>query len=98
MSNKWTKQLQAYEDAVDYSYDSFAPENCFFTPSPYFNWIFANKSNGIPKNSSVLFFSEPKAGKSLSIYALIKEMQARDPDGISIYFNTEMRGALQHTA
>ncbi len=96
MSNKWKKQLEAYEDAVKYDYDSFASENCLYTPSPYFNWIFANKSNGIPKNSSVLFFSEPKAGKSLSIYAIIAEMQKRDPEGIAIYFNTELRGQLQH--
>lgn len=96
MANKWLKQLKAYDDTVDYEYDSFAPENCLYTPSPYFNWIFANKSNGIPKNASVLFFSEPKAGKSLSIYALIMEMQKRDPEGIAIYFNTEMRGQLQH--
>jgi len=98
MANKWMKQLAAYEDAVNHEYDSFAPENCLYTPSPYFNWIFANKANGVPKNSSILFFSEPKAGKSLSIYALIREMQARDPEGIAIYFNTEMRGALQKDA
>lgn len=98
MANKWTKQLQSYEDAVDYNYDSFAEENCLFTPSPYFNWITSNKSNGFPKNSSILFFSEPKAGKSLSIYAMIKEMQARDPEGIAIYFNTEIRGQLQFSA
>jgi RecA/RadA recombinase len=95
MANKWLKQLKQYEDAVKFEYDSFAPENCLYTPSPYFNWIFANKSNGIPKNSSVLFFSEPKAGKSLSIYAMVMEMQKRDPEGIAIYFNTELRGALQ---
>ena len=98
MANKWLKQLQAYDDVVDYEYDSFAPENCLYTPSPYFNWIFANKANGVPKNASILFFSEPKAGKSLSIYAMIKEMQTRDPEGISIYFNTELRGQLQHQA
>lgn len=96
MANKWLKQLQAFDDAVDYEYDSFAPENSFFTPSPYFNWIFANKANGIPKNASVLFFSEPKAGKSLAIYAMIMEMQKRDPNAIAIYFNTELRGQLQH--
>lgn len=98
MGNKWLKQLQAYDDTVDYNYDSFAQENCLYTPSPYFNWIFSNKANGAPKNSSILFFSEPKAGKSLSIYAMIKEMQARDPEGISIYFNTECRGQLQYEA
>lgn len=98
MANKWLKQLKSYDDTVKYDYDSFAEENCLFTPSPYFNWIFGNKSNGIPKNSSILFFSEPKAGKSLSIYAMIAEMQKRDPEGISIYFNTELRGQLQHEA
>ena len=96
MANKWLKQLKAYDDAVDYEYDSFAAENCLYTPSPYFNWIFANKSNGIPKNSSVLLLSEQKAGKSLSCYAIVAEMQKRDPEGIAIYFNTELRGALQH--
>ncbi len=93
--NKWLKQLRNYEDSVDFDRDSFSAENCLYTPSPYFNWIFANKSNGIPRNASILFFSEPKAGKSLSIYAMILEMQQRDPEGIAIYFNTEMRGALQ---
>lgn len=96
MANKWLKQLKAYDDAVDYEYDSFAPENCLYTPSPYFNWIFGNKSNGIPKNSSILFLSEQKAGKSLSCYAIILEMQRRDPEGIAIYFNTELRGQLQY--
>lgn len=95
MANKWMKQLQAFDDAVDLEKDSFDPANCLYTPSPYFNWIFANKASGIPKNASVLFFSEPKAGKSLSIYAMIMEMQKRDPEGIAIYFNTELRGALQ---
>ena len=97
-ATNWMKSLRAYDDAVKYDYDSFAPENCLYTPSPYFNWIFANKSNGAPKNSSILFYSEPKAGKSLSIYAMIKEMQTRDPEGFSIYFNTECRGQLQHEA
>lgn len=94
-ANKWLKQLRAYDDAVDPEYDSYAPEHCLYTPSPYFNWIFANKSHGIPKNASVLFFSEQKAGKSLSIYSIVLEMQRRDPEGIAIIFNTELRGALQ---
>jgi RecA/RadA recombinase len=29
---------------------------------------------------------------------MIKEMQARDPEGIAIYFNTELRGQLQYAA
>ncbi|NJO48273.1 MAG: hypothetical protein HC840_00995 [Leptolyngbyaceae cyanobacterium RM2_2_4] len=95
VENKWLKQLRAYDDVVTPEYDSYAPENCFYTPSPYFNWIFANKANGIPKNASILFFSEQKAGKSLSIYAMVLEMQRRDPEGIAIIFNTELRGQLQ---
>lgn len=95
-SNKWFKQLTQYEDSVKYDYDSFAAENCLFTGSPQFNWIFANKANGIPKNASLLMFSEPKAGKSLAIYSIIMEMQKRDPEGIAIVFNTEIRGQLQH--
>jgi hypothetical protein len=110
MANKWTKQLRAYDDAVDPTYDSYATENCLYTPSPYFNWIFANKSHGIPKNASVLFFSEQKAGKSLSIYAIVLQMQREDdawkdpktgepmdPDKKrqAIIFNTELRGQLQ---
>lgn len=98
MSNQWLKQLKAYDDTVKYDYDSFDSKNCLYTPSPYFNWVFANKANGVPKNASILFFSEPKAGKSLSIYAMIAEMHKRDPEGISIYFNTELRGQLQHNA
>lgn len=100
--SKWLKQLKNYEDVVDYDYDSFASENCLYTPSPYFNWIFANKSHGVPKNASILFFSEPKAGKSLSIYSMILDMQMRDrhlPEDqrrIAILFNTELRGQLQH--
>jgi len=108
MANKWLKQLRAYDDAVNYEYDSFAAENCLYTPSPYVNWIFANKSHGVPKNASVLWFSEPKAGKSLSCYAMVLEMQRRDDALIkagkmkpeearhAIYFNTELRGQLQH--
>lgn len=96
MGNPWLKQLKAYDDTVDYDYDSYASENCIYTPSPYFNWIFANKSMGLPKNASMLLFSEPKAGKSLAIYAMVLELQRRDPEAIAIMFNTELRGQLQN--
>ena len=95
MGNKWTKQLQSYEDAVKNDYDAFAPENCLYTPSPYVNWTFANKSHGIPKGSSILLFSEQKAGKSLMMQAIIGEMHQRDKEGIAIIFNTEQRGKFQ---
>lgn len=103
MANPWLKQLRAYDDTVDYEYDSFDPKNCLYTPSPYMNWIFANKANGIPRNASLLLLSEQKAGKSLVSYATILEMQRRDnaagasdeKRGQAIYFNTELRGQLQ---
>jgi hypothetical protein len=94
--SKWTKQLRAYEDAVDFDYDAFAPENCQYSPSPYFNWIFANKSHGVPNGSTLLFGSKPKSGKSLLIQALIGQMHQNDPEGEAIVFNTEQRGFLQN--
>lgn len=95
MSNKWSKQLKAYDDTVDYNYDAFKAENCIYTPSPYINWIFANKSHGIPKGTGTLFFSEPKSGKSLMINAIVSELHRRDPEAIAIVFNSEMRGKFQ---
>jgi RecA/RadA recombinase len=96
MANKWTKMLSQYEDVVKYDYDAFAPENCIYTPSPYINWIFANKSHGIPKGSSVLFFSEPKSGKTLIMNAISGQVHQDQKDGIVVYFNTEMRGKFQN--
>jgi len=104
MANKYLKQLRAYEDTVNYEYDSYAKENVISTPSPYFNWIFANKSHGCPKNASILLFSEPKAGKSLAVYAMVLQIQREDKDKTEdekrhcLIFNTEMRGQLQHDA
>jgi RecA/RadA recombinase len=96
-SNKWLKQLRAYDDVVDFNRDAFAEENCLFTPSPYWNWIFANKSNGIPNCSSILMFSQPKSGKSFGCNAIIAEMHQRDKEGHALYFNTEIRGKVQQS-
>ena len=96
MANKWLKQLRGYEDSVNYDYDSFLEENCLRSNSPYQNWIFANKGFGAPRNSAVLLFSEPKAGKSLNVYDFTLNMQKNDKEGHAIIFNTEHRGALQH--
>jgi len=93
--SKWKKMLRNYEDAIDFEYDAYSEENTIKTPSPYFNWIFANKSHGIPKGSTVLFGSKPKSGKSLLIQAIIGQMHQDDPEGEAIVFNTEQRGFLQ---
>lgn len=101
---KWLKELRSKEGAVDYEYDSYAKENCIYTPSPYYNWVYANKSMGHPKNAGSLLVSEPKCGKSLSIYAQCLQQQLEDkhlPDDKKrhqIIFNTENRGQLQHNA
>ena len=107
MSNKWTKQLKAYDDSVDHTYDAFAPENCIRTGSPFVNWIYANKSMGIPKGTGTIFFSEPKSGKSLIIQAIVESMHLEDDALVAagkldpelkrqaIIFNSEMRGKFQ---
>jgi hypothetical protein len=102
MSN-YLKELRKRDGVVDYNYDSYAKENCIYTPSPYFNWIFGNKSMGMPKNSGMLLVSEPKCGKSLSIYAMALQQQMEDKHlpkekrRIQYIWNTELRGALQYT-
>jgi len=106
--NKWIKDLEQYDDAVDYQYDAFKAENCIYTGSPMVDWIFANKSMGIPKGTGTIFFSEPKSGKSLIIQAIVQQMHLEDdelerqgtitdPDmkRHAIIFNSEMRGKFQ---
>ena len=88
----YQKMYGDMETLVSNSYDAFHHDNCIYTPSPSINWLFANKANGIPKGAACLLFSEPKAGKSLLINAIIAEMQKTDPEAVAVYFNTEMRG------
>lgn len=93
--NKWLKQLRKHEAYVENTYDAFDSKNCIYTPSPYMNWIFANKSHGIPKGSGVLLYSEPKAGKSLLSQAISAQLHQDDPEGIVMYFSTEYKGKFQ---
>lgn len=95
MGNKWLSDLKKLDSAVNFDYDSYAPENCVYSPSPYLNWLTANKANAFPKNSSILFFSEPKSGKSFLCLSMIAEMHKRDPEGIAVYVSTEHRAQLQ---
>lgn len=94
-TNKWMKQLRKSDAAVDNDYDAFASENCVYSPSPYYNWIMANKSHGIPKGSGVLLYSEPKAGKSLFAQSLVAQLHRDDPEAMAIYFSTEFKGKYQ---
>jgi hypothetical protein len=93
--NKWLKQLRKHDAYVENSYDAFSEENCLYTPSPYINWIFANKSHGIPQGSGVLFYSEPKAGKSLVSQAIAGQLHEDDGEGYVMYFSTEYKGKFQ---
>lgn len=96
MANKWLSDIKI-DSMADFDYDSYSQENCLYSPSPYLNWLTANKANGFPKNSSILFFSEPKSGKSFLCLSMIAEMHKRDPEGIAVYVSTELRGQLQAT-
>ena len=93
--NKWLKQLRKHEAYVETDYDAFAEKNCIYTPSPYVNWIFANKSHGIPRGSGVLLYSEPKAGKSLLSQSIVAQLHKDDPEAIVMYFSTEYKGKFQ---
>ena len=94
--SKWDKVLNGYKDAVDFNYDAYAPENGIQSPSPYLNWTFANKAHTLPKGCGLLLFSEPKAGKSLTIQAFAQNIHLKDPNQKIIVFNTEMRGFVQN--
>lgn len=94
---KWFAELKKADYVADEEYDSFKPENCIKTPSPYLNWVTANKSNAYPKNSSILFFGAPKSGKSFLCLSMIAEMHRTDPEGVAVYVSTELRGQLQAT-
>lgn len=95
MANKWLSDLKKMDIAADMEYDPYAPENCMYSQSPYLNWLAANGSNGFPNTSSVLFFSEPKSGKSFLCLSFIAQMHKNDPEGIAVYVSTELRGRLQ---
>jgi RecA/RadA recombinase len=89
-SNKWMKQLQSMEGAVDKQYNPFAPENVLKSGSPSLDWIFG-KGAGLPLGYSAVLFGPPKSGKSLVSNLFIGHLHRNDPDAIAIKFNTEMR-------
>ena len=95
--NKWLSQLNSYDDTVNFESDPKAKENCLFSPSPSFNWIFACPGGGFPKGTGLLFSAEPKAGKSLMCQAIISQLHTDDPEAICLYWNTELRGGYQQS-
>lgn len=93
--NKWFKQLMELEGSVDKSLDPYRDDNIVKSSSPSFNWIFANKGFGIPRNATLLTYGEPKSGKSLIANMIIQQELQDNPEAYSITFNSEIRGQLQ---
>jgi len=93
--SKWSKQLDQLEGYVDPKYDAYAPENCMYTPSPSVNFIFNNKSHGIPKGSAVLLYGDQKSGKTFFINSMLEKMCKDDPEAMALFYNTEMRTSYQ---
>ncbi len=90
MSNKWMKQLNKMEGAVDREYDPYEPGNYIMSSSPSVNWIFS-KSPGLPFMEFMLLFGPPKSGKSILTNDFIANLHQMDPEAIAIKFDTEMR-------
>jgi hypothetical protein len=88
--NKWMKELQSMDGAVDKEYDPFKRENVVRSNSPSLNWIFG-KGAGIPLGYSAVFYGEPKAGKSLISNLFAGALMQHDKEAMVIKFNTEMR-------
>jgi RecA/RadA recombinase len=95
MGNKWLSDLKKLDSAADLEYDLYSSKNCLYSPSPYFNWISGNSANGYPSISSILFFSEPKSGKSFLCLSMIAELHKNDKEAIAVFVSTEFRGRLQ---
>lgn len=88
--NKWMKQLNKMDGAVDRDYDPYLPENVIQTVSPSINWIFS-KSSGLPFMEFMLLWGPPKAGKSVVSDAFVSALHAKDKDAMAMKFDTELR-------
>jgi hypothetical protein len=89
-ANKWMKQLNKMDGAVDREYDPYLPENVIQTISPSINWIFS-KSAGLPFMEFMLLWGPPKAGKSVVSDAFVSALHAKDPTAMAMKFDTELR-------
>lgn len=94
---KWFAEIKKADYVAKNNYESFAPENCFKSPSHYLNWVTGNKANAFPFNSSKIYFGAPKSGKTFLCLSEIAEMHRTDPVGVAVYISTELRGQLQAT-
>ena len=94
--NKWMKQLNKMEGAVDREYDPYLPENVLQTVSPSLNYIFP-KSMGLPLMEFMLLWGQPKAGKSIVSDGFVSGLHqkinsdTKTNDLMALKFDTEMR-------
>ena len=89
-ANKWMKQLNKMDGAVDREYNPYLPENTIQTISPSINWIFS-KSAGLSFMEFMLLWGPPKAGKSVISDAFVSALHAKDPNAMAMKFDTELR-------
>ena len=90
MANKWMKELNKMEGAVDRDYNPYLPENTIQTVSPSLNWIFS-KSAGLSFMEFLLLWGQPKAGKSIVSDAFVSALHAKNPEYMAMKFDTELR-------
>lgn len=88
--NKWMKQLNKLEGAVDREYNPYDDGNYIQIASPSVNYIFS-KCPGFPYGEFMLLWGPPKSGKSILCNSFIAGVHAQDPEAVVIKFDTEMR-------
>ncbi len=94
--NKWMKQLNKMDGAVDRDYDPYLPQNVIKTVSPSLNRIFS-KSIGLPFMEFALLWGPPKAGKSIISDAFVSSLHhmenpdTKTNDMMAMKFDTELR-------
>lgn len=96
MANKWMKELNKMDGAVDRDYNPYLPENVIKTVSPSLNRIFS-KSIGLPFMEFMLLWGPPKAGKSIVSDSFVSSLHhmvnpdTKTNDFMAMKFDTEMR-------
>lgn len=93
---EYRKQLLKLDGAIRVRVNPYRQENIAKFRSPSMNWLFGN-GHGPPLGHGVMFWGEPKCGKSLLTYDLIRAVQAMDPEYMVVKFDTEYRDDSQMT-
>jgi hypothetical protein len=95
-TKKFVNKLRKLKGAIVERANPYVQENLIKSSSPSFNWIFGH-GHGLPFGQGVMFWGEPKCGKSLLTYDMIASLHRDHPDAIAIKFDTEFRDDAQLT-